>query len=35
MQYVKDIKAIKEYDLVVCGGGMAGFSAAVNAARRA
>lgn len=34
MQYIKEIKESREYDLVVCGGGMAGFSAAVSAARK-
>lgn len=34
MSFVPEIKRIDRYDFVVCGGGPAGFSAAVNAARK-
>lgn len=33
MKYCKDIPELGEYDVVVCGAGVAGFSAAVQAAR--
>src|SRR5690554_1913787 len=32
-KYQKDIEVIGEYDVIVCGGGSAGFTAAVQAAR--
>ena len=33
MKYLKDINVINDYDVVVCGGGFSGFSAAYSAAR--